>query len=164
MTPSAPIVALFAWRDTETARWRSWFEANPGALDFAAGDGAMATVRGVVRHIFIAELRYAQRLLGEPATDWAEFTQHDIGELFAIGEEARRKIDRYMASATETSLDESLTFPTLTAGTITATRRKILVNVVTHGVRHWAQVTTLVRLGGVRAAWPHDLLAVDVGM
>ena len=161
---TVPIAPLYAWRDAETARWRSWFEANPGALEFAAGDGSMETVRGLVRHIFAVEMRYGQRLLGEPATDWSEFTQHDLADLFAIGEEARSKIDRYLAAASEESLAGSLTFPTLTAGTVTATRRKILVNVVTHGVRHWAQVATLVRLGGVRASWPHDLLAIDVGI
>ena len=163
-TITAPIFALFAWRDIETARWRGFFEANPTALDFAAGDGSMETVRGVVRHIFAVELRYAQRLVGEPATDWADFQQHELNDLFAVGEAARGKIDVYLAGASESSLDGVLTFPTLTAGTISTTRRKLLVQTVTHGVRHWAQITTLVRLGGIRAAWAHDLLAVDVGM
>ena len=162
--PSAPIAALFAWRDYETAQWRSWFEANPQALGFPAGDGTMDTIRGVVRHIVAVEMRYGQRLLGEPASDWSEFKQQSAAELFAAGDEARAKIDRYLATATETSLSETLTFPTRTAGTVSATRRKILVNVVTHGARHWAQVTTLVRLGGIRASWPHDLLGVEVGM
>ena len=163
-TLTASIPALFAWRDNETARWRSFFDANPRALDFAAGDGTMDTVRGLVRHIFAVELRYGQRLLGKPVTDWADFRQQSIEELFGLGDEARRMIDQYMATADEGSLSGSLTFSTLTAGTITATRRKILVNVVTHGVRHWAQMTTLVRQGGIRASWPHDLLGVEVGM
>ena len=163
-TPTVSIASLFAWRDAETARWRSFFEANPRALDFAAGDGGMDTVRGLVRHILAVELRYGQRLLGVPVTDWPEFRQHEIGELFAIGDEGRRMIDQYMARADEVSLSGIMTFPTLTAGTISSSRRKILVNVVTHGARHWAQVTTLVRLGGIRAAWPHDLMAIEVGM
>lgn len=164
ITPTAPISALFAWRDIETSRWREFFEMTPNALEFAAGDGAMATVRGLVRHIFIVEMRYAQRLLGEPATDWADFHQHELSDLFALGAEARAKIDRYLAGASEASLDGTLTFPTLSAGTVTMTRRKLLVQTVTHGVRHWAQVTTLVRMGGIRASWPHDFLAVEVGM
>lgn len=162
--PSTAIAPLFAWRDNETAHWRSFFEANPRALDFPAGDGTMDTVRGVVRHIFAVELRYGQRLLGQPVADWADFRQQSLPDLFAIGDEARRMIDQYMASADEASLSDTMTFSTLTAGTITATRRKILVNVVTHGMRHWAQVTTYVRQGGIRASWPHDLLGVEVGM
>ena len=162
--PTTAIAPLFAWRDNETARWRSFFEANPQALDFPAGDGTMDTVRGLVRHIFAVELRYGQRLLGQPVTDWADFRQQSLDDLFAIGDEARQMIDQYMASADEASLSGTMTFSTLTAGTITATRRKILVNVVTHGMRHWAQVTTFVRQAGIRASWPHDLLGVEVGM
>lgn len=163
-TPMVSIPSLFAWRDAETARWRSFFETNPRALDFAAGDGGMDTIRGLVRHIFAAELRYAQRLLSLDVTDWPEFRQQELGELFGIGDEARRMIDQYMARADEGSLAGVMTFPTLTAGTISASRRKILVNIVTHGARHWAQVTTLVRLGGIRAAWAHDLLAIEAGI
>ena len=162
--PTTAIGPLFAWRDNETARWRSFFEANPQALGFPAGDGTMDTVRGLVRHIFAVELRYGQRLLGQPVTDWADFRQQSLDDLFAIGDEARQMIDQYMASADEASLSGTMTFSTLTAGTITATRRKILVNVVTHGMRHWAQVTTFVRQAGIRASWPHDLLGVEVGM
>ena len=162
--PTTAIAPLFAWRDNETARWRSFFEANPQALGFPAGDGTMDTVRGLVRHIFAVELRYGQRLLGQPVTDWADFRQQSLDDLFAIGDEARQMIDQYMASADEASLSGTMTFSTLTAGTITATRRKILVNVVTHGMRHWAQVTTFVRQAGIRASWPHDLLGVEVGM
>lgn len=162
--PTTAIAPLFAWRDNETSRWRGFFEANPRALDFPAGDGTMDTVRGVVRHIFAVELRYGQRLLGQPVTDWADFRQQSLDDLFAIGDEARLMIDQYMANADEASLSGTMTFSTLTAGTITATRRKILVNVVAHGVRHWAQVTTFVRQGGIRASWPHDLLGVEVGM
>ena len=162
--PTTAIAPLFAWRDIETSRWRSFFEANPRALDFPAGDGTMDTVRGLVRHIFAVELRYGQRLTGQSVTDWSDFRQHDPSDLFTIGEEARHMIEQYMATADEASLSGTMTFSTLTAGTITATRRKILVNVVTHGVRHWAQVTTFVRQGGVRASWPHDLLGNEVGM
>jgi uncharacterized damage-inducible protein DinB len=162
--PTTSIAPLFAWRDIETARWRGFFETNPQALDFAAGDGTMDTVRGLVRHIFAVELRYGQRLTGQAVTDWADFNEQSIEELFALGERARRMIDEYMSGADDASLSGTMTFSTLTAGTITATRRKILVNVVTHGMRHWAQVTTFVRQGGVRASWPHDLLGNEVGM
>ena len=162
--PTTAIAPLFAWRDNETAQWRGFFEANPRALDFPAGDGTMDTVRGLVRHIFAVELRYGQRLLGLPVTDWSDFKQQSLADLFAVGDEARRMIDQYMASADEASLSGTMTFSTLTAGTITATRRKMLVNVVTHGMRHWAQVTSFVRQGGIRASWPHDLLGVEVGM
>jgi uncharacterized damage-inducible protein DinB len=116
---------------------------------------------GAVRRTRAAIERLLRR---EPVTDWADFRQQSLPDLFAIGDEARRMIDQYMASADEASLSGTMTFSTLTEGTITATRRKILVNVVTHGMRHWAQVTTFVRQGGVRASWPHDLLGVEVGM
>jgi len=45
---------------------------------------------------------------------------------------------------------------------VTATKRKILFNLVPHGMRHWAQVAMLLRQAGHRDQWPHDLLASGV--
>lgn len=166
ITPAAAGVSfetLLAYRDAETLRWRAWFEAHPpAALEVQLGEGEVGTVRRLVRHIFAVELRYAQRLAGQPVSDWGEFREETLGDIFAIGERARALAGRFLAEASDADFRERLTFATLSAGTITASKHKILANFVTHGVRHWAQIATALRQAGHGDQWPHDLLASDV--
>ncbi|HEX6644609.1 MAG TPA: DinB family protein [Gemmatimonadales bacterium] len=154
---------LLAYRDAETARWRAWFASHPAAaLEVRLSEGELGTVRRLIRHIFAVELRYGQRLEAERVTDWAEFQEETLDEIFAIGERARTLVDRFLDRATEADFRERLTFPTLTAGMLTASRHKILANFVNHGIRHWAQIATALRQHGYGDQWPHDLLASDV--
>lgn len=159
VTASLPISVMLAWRDEESRRWFEWFRTHPQeALFTPAGEGRMATVHGVIVHIFAVELRYAQRLVEQPVSDWSEIDPHTLEDTFAVGDVARALIDGYLETADDASLDTSLSFKTLTGGTITATKRKMLFNIVPHGARHWAQVAMLLRQAGHRDQWPHDFL------
>ena len=154
---------LLAYRDAETARWQAWFASHPAsALEVRLSDGPFGSVRHLVRHIFAVELRYAQRLTAEPVTDWTEFREETLEEIFDLGARARALVGGFLATATEADFRERLTFSTLTAGTVTASKHKILANFVNHGVRHWAQVATALHQAGHGDQWPHDLLASDV--
>lgn len=167
MTPPAaaldgvPFTALLAYRDAETARWEDWLEAHPAALDVSFGDGALRTIRDVVRHIFAVELRFGQRLAGLPVSAWEDFRQETLDEIFEVGADARRLVGGFLAGATDEQMREMLTFETLTAGTVTASRHKLVANLLNHGIRHWAQVATMLRLHGYADQWPHDLLLSD---
>ncbi len=153
---------LLAYRDSETARWRAWFDAHPAALEVPIGTGRMATVRGLIIHIFAVELRYAERLLDARVTTYEELTPETLDEVFAIGARARTLIDRFLAEATDDTMREVLTFQTLTAGVVSATRYRITANLVNHGVRHWAQIATAIRIAGFGDQWAHDFLLSDV--
>jgi uncharacterized damage-inducible protein DinB len=154
---------LLAYRDAETTRWHAWFASHPAAaLDVRLSDGEIGTVRRLIRHIFAVELRYGQRLEGERVSDWGEFQEETLEEIFAVGERARTLVDRFLDRATDADFRERLTFPTLTAGMLTASKHKILANFVNHGIRHWAQIATALRQQGYGDQWPHDLLASDV--
>ena len=161
--PAIPVRLLLAWRDAETKHWFEWFRSHPQeALFIPAGEGRMATVHGVLVHIFAVELRYAQRLVDQPVSDWSEIDPHTLDETFAIGDVARALIDGFLETADDDALDTEMSFLTLTAGTITASKRKMLFNLVPHGLRHWAQVAMLLRQAGHRDQWSHDLLGSDV--
>ena len=41
---------------------------------------------------------------------------------------------------------------------ITGTKRKLCLHVMVHAIRHWAQIGTLVRIGGYPPDWPQDIL------
>jgi uncharacterized damage-inducible protein DinB len=158
-----PISVMLAWRDAETARWLEWFRSHPQeALFTPAGEGRLATVHGVIVHVFAVELRYAQRLVDQPVSDWSEIDPHTLDDTFAVGDLARVLIDGYLETADEASLDTALSFKTLSAGMMTATKRKILFSLVPHGMRHWAQIAMLLRQAGHRDQWAHDLLASSV--
>lgn len=158
--PSVAFGALLRYTDGETRRWQTWLATQPAAvLDEPIGEGGLATLRGVLVHIFAVELRYAQRLLGEPVSTYESLPQGSLGEIFAIGIEARRKLTAFLD--TDPDLERELTFETLTAGTRSASARKIVTHSMLHGIRHWAQIATVLRQRGYPAQWFHDILLSD---
>lgn len=124
----------------------------------------MATVGGVVAHIFVVELRYAQRLLDQEVTPWEQFPQTSVEDVFELGDHARSQLVQFLTSAPESELNRVLTFQTLTAGTVTASKYKIASNVFLHGIRHWAQIATVLRQNGFADQWAHDMLLTSVKM
>lgn len=124
----------------------------------------MATIGGVVMHIFGVELRYAQRLLDQEVTQWEDIRQTSIEDVFELGDNARGQLVQFLTTAPEAELDRVLTFRTLTAGLVTASKYKIASNVFLHGIRHWGQVATVLRQNGFADQWGHDMLLSEVKM
>ena len=149
---------------TEHHRWRDWFVKHPKAWAVPFATGRMATIGGVVLHIFGVELRYAQRLLDQEVTAWEEFRQTSIDEVFELGDNARGQLVHFLTTAPEKELDRVLTFQTLTAGTVSASKYKIASNIFLHDIRHWGQIATVLRQKGFADQWPHDMLLSDIEM
>jgi len=147
---------------TEHHRWREWFVEHPKAWVVPFATGRMATIGGVVLHIFAVELRYAQRLLDQEVTAWEEFRQTSIDEVFELGDNARGQLVHFLTTAPEKELDRVLTFQTLTAGTVSASKYKIASNIFLHDIRHWGQIATVLRQNGFTEQWPHDMLLSDI--
>ena len=155
---------LLELTSTEHHRWHDWFIERPKAWAVPFATGRMATIGGVVMHIFAVELRYAQRLLVEEVTDWEDFRQTSIDDVFELGDLARGQLVHFLTTAPEAELDRVLTFQTLTAGPVSASKYKIASNVFLHGIRHWAQVATVLRQNGFGDQWSHDMLLSSVKM
>ncbi len=124
----------------------------------------MATIGGVVLHIFGVELRYAQRLLDQKVTTWEEFRQTSIEDVFELGDHARSQLVHFLTTAPEKELNSVLTFQTMTAGTVTASKHKIASNIFLHDIRHWGQIATVLRQNGFADQWWHDMLLSSVEM
>lgn len=150
------------YSDAENARWREWFSANPSALDVPFAQGRLATIRGLVTHIFAVELRYAERLRGLDVTSYDDINVHALDEIFTLGDGARTLLREYISGMTEEDAAVVLTFPTMTAGTLSATKWKITSNIFLHGIRHWAQVATALRAAGFPGQWGHDMLLSEI--
>jgi uncharacterized damage-inducible protein DinB len=140
----------------EHRRWRDWFVEHPNAWAVPFATGRMATVGGLVLHIFAVELRYTQRLLDQDVTTWEEFRQTSIEEVFELGDDARGQLVHFLTTSPEKELERVLTFQTLTAGTVSASKHKIASNIFLHDIRHWGQIATVLRQNGFADQWSHD--------
>jgi len=154
--------ALLEFTSGEHHRWHDWFVGHPHAWEIAFATGRMATIGGVVHHIFGVELRYGQRLRDEPVTEWDDFHETSIEDVCGLGDFARGQLVEFLTTAPESELDEVLTFKTFTAGVVTVNKHKIASNILLHGIRHWGQIATVLRQHGSTDRWPHDMLLSDV--
>jgi len=156
--------ALLELTSEEQHHWHEWFVAHAKAWTISFASGRMATIGGVVLHIFAVEQRYGQRLRDERVTEWDEFGQASIEDVFELGDLARGQLVDFLTTTDESQLDKVLNFQTLTAGTVTASKHKIASNIFLHGIRHWGQIATVLRQNGFTDQWPHDMLLSDVRM
>lgn len=153
---------LLDWTAGETRRWRAWLAAQPAAaLDVPVGAGRTATVRQLVHHVVVVERRYADRLRDEPVSRYEDVPDESVDALFDAFEEGRRRLEEWIARASDADLARRLEFTTLSAGTLSASARKIVVHALLHGVRHWAQIATALRQHGYPSDWHHDILMSD---
>ena len=153
---------LLRFDEQETDRWHQFLaKQGPAALDIPVDLGQGKTVRDLLLHMFGVELKYAERVSGGPITQPADFPKRTVDEIFGIATTAQEKIKNYLKTASEADLNGTITFPTLSAGEQTATRRKVLGHALFHSLRHWAQLATEMRRRGYKAEWHHDFLFTD---
>ena len=158
---------LLDYSAEESNHWRDFFKQNPDALDVACDIAGTKTVRELVLHIVAVQIRYAERLLNMPITDYAtlegKIAQGKPGEeLFALGRKSLEDLRSFAIAANDADWEGTLTFPTRSAGELTASRRKIFIHALLHGVRHWAQLSTHLRQKGYKQDWMHDFIASGV--
>ncbi|HEV8492798.1 MAG TPA: DinB family protein, partial [Candidatus Angelobacter sp.] len=135
----------------------------PDALGLPCDISGTKAVRELVLHIVAVQMRYAERLLNMPITEYdqlsAKITQGTPGEeLFALSRKSLEDLRSFAIAANDSDWDGTLTFPTRSAGELTASRRKIFIHALLHGVRHWAQLSTHLRQKGYKQDWQHDFI------
>ena len=155
--PVLSATELLEWNDLTAQHWKALLAANPAALEFPCDVYGAGTVRGLLRHIVAVELRYSERLSGEPVTPYEKVPEGSAEELFAQHDQTMARYRKLLADES-IDWDEKLEFTTISAGTRTATRKRILFHAFLHGIRHYAQLATLVRQRGIKPDWPMDFL------
>jgi uncharacterized damage-inducible protein DinB len=152
---------LLAYSDWDRARWRDWFlEKGPGALSVGLGpnaDGRFNTIGELIRHIFSAEKRYVERVLKVPLSDTSVVPAGDVEALFHLGQESRRALRELLATTPNTEWDTPREMQ-VGKQVLNVTARAMIIQTITHEVRHWAQIATLLRLAG-HATGSHDYIA-----
>ena len=153
---------LLRFDEQETTRWHEFLaRQSPELLDLDIDLAGGGTVRALLLHMFAVELKYAELLSGNTLTKVSDLPTPSVDEIFGVAATAQKKIRDYLKTASEADLNAKITFPTLSAGEQTATRRKVLGQALVHSLRHWAQLTTEMRRRGYKADWHHDFLFTD---
>jgi uncharacterized damage-inducible protein DinB len=161
MTFAFTLDDLLEYSDWERTQWQHWLrEQGPAALAVDLGPhntGRIGTIGELVRHIFSAEKRYVERCLKAPLTDTTTIPADDLEALFAFGHESRRALRELLASFPETEWNapREMSFGTHTR---IVTCRKMILQAVTHELRHWAQIAAFLRQAGYKPGF-HDVIA-----
>jgi len=151
---------LMDYTDWERQKWRDWLRQHGDqVLKISAGphgDGRFETVGDLVRHMFSAEKRYIERLSGRPLTDAASIPNDKIEALFRFSQQSRKDLKQFVETFSAQEWDAPQDYKILNYF-LRATPRKIVVHVLMHEIRHWAQIATLFRLNGLAGEF-HDFL------
>ena len=148
---------LLDHHEQESRRGHQWFSRNPTALDVKADIAGAGDIRGLVHHIVLVELRYAEWLLGDELTPPDQVPTASADALSGSAEAAYAKWHAVLGSTTPARWDEVVPFPKPMEH-LKPTRRKCFVHAMMHSVRHWAQAATALRAAGHKPDFDHDFL------
>lgn len=159
MSAGISLEELVAWNEHAADYWKTHLEDNPNLLELPCGIGGAATVQELVRHIWGAELRWAQRLAGVPEMPREQTPTGPLDALFDLHRQAVN-IFRTLLAAPEASWSGlyELKFDWVPPDQRLVSRRKIAAHALFHSQRHWAQLATLVRNAGFPSTFRGDLL------
>jgi uncharacterized damage-inducible protein DinB len=151
---------LMEYTEWERSKWYdSPRHRGDNALAISAGphgDSRFQSVGDLVKHIFSAEKRYVDRLSNRPLTDPASIPNDNLEGLFQFGGRSRKDLREFVEMSPAEDWDVPREFNILN-NFLRATPRKIIVHVLMHEIRHWAQIATMLRLNGLVEEF-HDFL------
>ena len=163
-TPASEIDYLLDYTEWDRQQWEAWFRSEARdtlLLDLGANaDGRIANVGELVRHIFSAEQRYVDRIQELPITDTSTVPADDVDRLFDFGRQSRQNLRRLVETFPPNRWEQPREVQ-IASYTRVITPKTMLVQSVTHEIRHWAQLATLLRLTGRRTG-VHDFLLSGV--
>ncbi len=145
---------LLAYNHGETERWHAFFVQHPEALEIEVG-GKMEKVRNLVAHIFEVETFFGAALFSD-SPERIALNPASLEDMFAAHEKAHAEISRFLETATEDDLQKQHSFPRRPDFYFSS--RKMLIQIMYHGVNHWGQIAMLVRRAGIDAGPPHDII------
>jgi uncharacterized damage-inducible protein DinB len=148
---------LLAWSDTTAEHWKRLIEAHPEALQLPCDVAGVRTAGELLQHIVAAELRLAERLHGAATVTPPEEISYDSAEAIYRTHDRASSLFRQLLADKGYDWSEKLEF-TARMGKIAAPRKVILFHALLHGIRHYAQLATVMRQNGIKPDWPMDYL------
>ena len=135
MTMMSRLMAHLAWADQlalESVERST--ELNPDSLELLA-------------HVLAAEHVWISRLLRRPA-EFPTWPALSTAECARLAERNRRELEDYVATRTEQSLEEEVTYVNSAGKQFTSRADDILLQVFTHGAYHRGQIARALRIAG----------------
>jgi uncharacterized damage-inducible protein DinB len=147
------------WVEETSRGWKRLLLAHPEILSFPCDIRETRSVAELLQHVVAVELRYAERLSELAETPYESIPYDSVQLIYATHDRAMELL-RPLMDRDDHFWETVLEFKTRSAGTLRATRRTVLVHLLTHSIRHYAQLATLTRKQGVAADWPMDYIAL----
>lgn len=148
---------LLAWTEEERAKWEGWFAAHPEALAFPLKGDKFGTVGGLIGHIFEAEWRQAHRFGGGPVPERKDPTGLGEKALFDYGRSTRMFTRVEVSKLRDADWLTTISFATV-GGPVELSKRKLVLHLMLHETRHWAQIARAVREHDLAPPGKHDLM------
>jgi uncharacterized damage-inducible protein DinB len=151
---------ILAWNEKTAQGWRQLLTNHPELLTQPCDIAGTKTVAELLQHIVAAQLRYAERLAGLPISDYESVQFDSVDSIYATHDRAIAIFQQLVIS--DINWDEPLEFTTRSRGSLRSNRKTILFHALLHGIRHYAQLATLVRHCGVQPDQPMDYLFMHI--
>src|SRR5215469_18269165 len=142
--PSLTAEEIFAWNDKTAQGWRKLLTSHPELLTRPCDIAGTRSIAELLQHIVAAQLRYAERLAGLTVSDYASIPFDSVDSIYAIHDRAAA-IFRQLFTSKDIDWNEPIDFTTRTMGSLRSDRKTILFHALLHGIRHYAQLASLVR-------------------
>ncbi len=157
MSVTVDVDELLGYTDHERRKWKGWIAADPGRmqLPFQPG-GRFPTTWSLLDHVFLVERRHLARLQGATPPEITGCDPGDWLQLLDYGDLVRADLRRYVADLDLVLGTETVTI-TARSGNAIMTRRKLVLHILLHEIRHLAQLAYAARLAGVDPPGAHDL-------
>jgi uncharacterized damage-inducible protein DinB len=155
-SPDLSAENLLAWNHATAQGWYALAIEQPSLLALPCDIHNSTTAGQLLHHIVTAELRYAERLIDAPASNYTAIPHATAGDVFSTHDRAIGIFSNLLANA-DFNWDHEIEFPTVTAGRRRAKRSAVFQHALLHSIRHYAQLATIARQHGLRPR-PMDIL------
>ena len=139
---------LQEWVEHMSRGWKKLILAHPEILAFPCDIRETRSVAGLLQHIVAVELRYTERLNEMPQTPYESIPFDSVEGIYATHDRAMDML-RPLMDRDDRFWETIIECKTRSAGIMRASRRTVLAHLLTHSIRHYAQLATLVRHQGI---------------
>ena len=102
---------VLAWHEQNTAYWRQLLTDHPEALALPCDIAGTKSAGELLQHIVAVELRYAERLAGLPATDYAAIPFDSVASIYATHDRSAMLFRNLLATTEPTGTSASSSSP-----------------------------------------------------